>query len=697
MNFSWNFSQFLACMLCLIVGVGTAPAFAVNVALVIGNSSYQSDVLPTASADATLVAEALEKRGFDVVLATDPSFFEFQKLIGNFGDRSNGAELSIFYYSGHGIVLSDNNYLIPTDIHLRSRSDYRKLPWLQEILIAGSEAQRSVTVLDTCFTSDFAKGWGERFGRGSLCPDNEPRITIGDENSVVFTRSQSGPPSSQSNDIYASTLAKELESASSLLTWLDETTRISGAQSTSANQPFFLGSRTDIAITNRAEGGSDIKENKQLASIRIESGEYELSNLFRSRKLVDDGNNVPVMGQDSGVDASAHWSVRQISASSFSMFNVATNRFLGVSDSGTMMLVDSERGAATTWTAIPVDGGLDNELHLFNEGVGQFFRASGSAGSLSIDDSPGSAGWLLEIQQQVLARAESLPQSEDTASNDSTTLVQPAVSALTVETVPEDSRVRILNILPTYADGMVLARNENYHIEVSKDGYVKDTRWVRLEEEEVVVRIELQSATEANETIVANEPALDPNSQPQTDQSVADTATISEVPALVDNVAPVPAQEPAPDNALPDNDLVDSETINGQISASDSTAQLPAEPTPVPQYSISSEDINNALGRFNEISAALRESDPEFLTSSLPVGEKRDILNQLTSQYAEIDARVITLNSDDEAQSVSATLRLMRLIKSNGDIVTPAESYRDFSLMQTRSDDGEWSEFLWTE
>jgi len=687
MKFVWKFNRFSAFILCLIVGVGAPPAFAANVALVVGNSNYQSDALPTASTDATAVAQALENRGFDVVLATDPSFFEFQKLIGNFGDRSSGAALSFFYYSGHGIVLSDNNYLIPTDIHLRSRSDYRKLPWLQEILIAGSEAQRSVTVLDTCFTSDFAKGWGERFGRSPLCPDNEPRIALGDGNTVVFTQSQSGPPSSQSNDIFASTLASELDSATSLLAWLDETTRISGAQSTSANQPVFLGSRTDIAITKRAETSSDRKESAQPASILIESGEYELSNLFRSRRLVDDGNSVPVMGQHNGIDASAHWFVRQMSASSFSMFNVATKRFLAVSDSGAMILVDSERGAATTWTAISVDGGLDNEVHLFNEGVGQFFRASGSAGRLLTDDSPGSAGWLLEIQQQVLTRIETLPQPEDTAGNGSTALDQQAISVLTVETVPEDSRVRILNILPAYDDGIVLARDENYHIEVSKEGYVKVTRWVRLEEEEVVVRIELQSSTEANGTIAFSEQDLETNTQPQTNQPVTNTGTVSVVPAPV----------AAPGNVLPGNDPVSSDSVNGQIPSSDSSVQLPTEPTPVPRYSISSEDRNNALGRFNEISAALRESDPELLTTTLPVGEKRDILNQLTSQYAEIDARVIALNSDDEAQSVSATLRLMRLIKSNGDIVTPAESYRDFSLTQIRSTDGEWSEFLWAE
>ena len=67
----------------------------------------------------------------------------------------------------------------------------------------------------------------------------------------------------------------------------------------------------------------------------------------------------------------------------------------------------------------------------------------------------------------------------------------PVKARLYVETVPEDARVRILNIVPVFQQGMDLDPGR-YHVEVSAEGYDADKRWVDLsagEDENISVRL----------------------------------------------------------------------------------------------------------------------------------------------------------------------------------------------------------------
>jgi formylglycine-generating enzyme required for sulfatase activity len=68
----------------------------------------------------------------------------------------------------------------------------------------------------------------------------------------------------------------------------------------------------------------------------------------------------------------------------------------------------------------------------------------------------------------------------------------PVMARLYVEVTPEDARVRILNIGPKFYQGMDLGPGR-YHVEVSKEGYEADRRWVMLsagEDENISVRLE---------------------------------------------------------------------------------------------------------------------------------------------------------------------------------------------------------------
>ena len=75
-----------------------------RVAFVVGNSHYT--VVPQLNnpdKDAQAVAAALKREGFEVVSALDLDRNEFDKALQRFIRSLPGAELSVFYYSGHGI------------------------------------------------------------------------------------------------------------------------------------------------------------------------------------------------------------------------------------------------------------------------------------------------------------------------------------------------------------------------------------------------------------------------------------------------------------------------------------------------------------------------------------------------------------------------------------------------------------------
>lgn len=69
---------------------------------------------------------------------------------------------------------------------------------------------------------------------------------------------------------------------------------------------------------------------------------------------------------------------------------------------------------------------------------------------------------------------------------------EPETGALTVSVIPEDARVRIMNIAPAYNDGIRLERNRRYDISVTRQGYESDRRWIRLMQENQTIKITLK-------------------------------------------------------------------------------------------------------------------------------------------------------------------------------------------------------------
>jgi TPR repeat protein len=116
----------LAAYASLIV-LATAPlakAQGPRVALVIGQGAYSSaPTLANPPNDARDIAQALRTLGFEVTLSVDLDRAQMLNAIAAFGERASRADLSLFYYGGHGLQLANHNYLVPIDAVLRTAAD----------------------------------------------------------------------------------------------------------------------------------------------------------------------------------------------------------------------------------------------------------------------------------------------------------------------------------------------------------------------------------------------------------------------------------------------------------------------------------------------------------------------------------------------------------------------------------------------
>ena len=86
-------------------------------ALVIGNASYPgSGRLDNPVNDARAISSKLRSLGFKVTEVADANRHKLVTAFAQFSRSAASADLSILFYSGHGVQLLGTNYILPTDI-----------------------------------------------------------------------------------------------------------------------------------------------------------------------------------------------------------------------------------------------------------------------------------------------------------------------------------------------------------------------------------------------------------------------------------------------------------------------------------------------------------------------------------------------------------------------------------------------------
>lgn len=153
----------VAALLAIAVGVAFAGVACAEtrVALVIGNGGYKAvPALANPPSDAEDVAKALKALGFAVTLAVDADQAKMQSLIADLSKASQTADVTLFYYGGHGLQVNSRNYLLPVDAQLKSVDDIEKHTVQLDDVLDGQAKSPGVHLifLDACRTNPVKSG-----------------------------------------------------------------------------------------------------------------------------------------------------------------------------------------------------------------------------------------------------------------------------------------------------------------------------------------------------------------------------------------------------------------------------------------------------------------------------------------------------------------------------------------------------------
>jgi hypothetical protein len=142
-------------------------------ALIIGNSKYKNNYLKTPESDADKVSKELESMGFYVINKNNLKKNDFALALLNFSEVAKNSEVTVVYYSGHGIQMGGINYLLPVDFDFNSPKETITFNGINmnDILRQNIPGKSRIIFLDACRNNPYDNTKG-------LAPINEVSGTL---------------------------------------------------------------------------------------------------------------------------------------------------------------------------------------------------------------------------------------------------------------------------------------------------------------------------------------------------------------------------------------------------------------------------------------------------------------------------------------------------------------------------------------
>jgi hypothetical protein len=155
-----------------------ASAAEPRTALVIGNSRYAFSPLPNPANDAADIAAALRNAGFNVILKIDADRRAMTEAIGAFGETLKSSRaMGLFFFAGHGVQISGENYLVPVGDGFASERDLtdRAIKAADVVdAMAAANNDLNIVILDACRDN----GLGSTSTRGLSRIDSNARLFV---------------------------------------------------------------------------------------------------------------------------------------------------------------------------------------------------------------------------------------------------------------------------------------------------------------------------------------------------------------------------------------------------------------------------------------------------------------------------------------------------------------------------------------
>jgi len=129
-----------------------------RIALVIGNNEYKEDRLRNPAHDAEDIGKVLRELGFTVQTKINANPQEMEEAVKEFVREIQNGDVGLFYFSGHGVQVDGENYLIPVGVSIESAPAVRhKAISAGYILEEMHEARNrtNIFILDACRNNPF--------------------------------------------------------------------------------------------------------------------------------------------------------------------------------------------------------------------------------------------------------------------------------------------------------------------------------------------------------------------------------------------------------------------------------------------------------------------------------------------------------------------------------------------------------------
>lgn len=124
-----------------------------KVALVIGNGTYaHANPLPNPTNDAADISASLEKLGFTVFGGNDLNYVDMGAKIGEFAEAAEDAEVTLFFYAGHGVQVNGRNFLIPVNAKLEREAtlQFEAIDSEMVLSVMSGPGKTAIALLDAC-------------------------------------------------------------------------------------------------------------------------------------------------------------------------------------------------------------------------------------------------------------------------------------------------------------------------------------------------------------------------------------------------------------------------------------------------------------------------------------------------------------------------------------------------------------------
>ena len=131
-----------------------------RVALLIGNSDYQLEdlYLPNPANDAEALGAKLDELGFTVIKAIDSDNAHMRAAMARFAETAKNADMAVFFFAGHGVQVSGENYLVATDFSELSAGGLQNAAITMADIRSMFEAASpdvGIVILDACRNNPF--------------------------------------------------------------------------------------------------------------------------------------------------------------------------------------------------------------------------------------------------------------------------------------------------------------------------------------------------------------------------------------------------------------------------------------------------------------------------------------------------------------------------------------------------------------